>query len=233
MAIWTWRKGTFSPQENGGGSRLLTLQPPARPEPWEAGSQAVHPGTVLGLSGVPSSVRSGSWPPDPGCPFQTRKPEAPAALRIRAFLEHCAPGGLWDLNWCARRPPGFAAQRARTGRAEIAHHPEAAAQHLLSPTEGSSRCSPAPPVGARALCVPRGLAGCLGQALADSGSQRLLWARVKVRVEGLRAMDRGLLSSRDRDVKATSVRLKHRSSLIDSPYPMCLVATFAICGAPF
>ena len=51
MAIWTWRKGTFSPQETGGGSRLLTLEPPAPPEPWEAGSQAVHPGTVLGLSG--------------------------------------------------------------------------------------------------------------------------------------------------------------------------------------
>ena len=114
------------------------------------------------------------------------------------------------------------------------------------PPPGGRRAAPPEPQGGfepvlagapcrrpRSLRFSRIRAGCLGQALADSGSQRLLWARVKVRVEGLWAMDRGLLSSRDRDVKATSVRLKHRSSLIDSPYPMCLVATSTICGTSF
>lgn len=120
----------------------------------ESGRASWHrTGALRGLS----PVRSGSWPPDPGCPFQTRKPKTPAVLRSRASLEHCAPGGLWDLSWCALRPPRFAAQRAGAGRAEVALYPEAAARHLLSPKEGSSRGSPAPPVGARALCVSRGL----------------------------------------------------------------------------
>lgn len=68
-------KRHFLPQENGGGSRLLTLEPPAPPEPWEAGSQAVHPGTVLGLSGV--SARRG---PDRGSQIQGA-PSKPGSQR--------------------------------------------------------------------------------------------------------------------------------------------------------
>nr|CAI9697218.1 unnamed protein product [Rangifer tarandus platyrhynchus] len=119
----------------------------------ESGRASWHrTGALRGLC----PARSRSWQPDPGCPFQTRKPKTPVVLSSRASLAHCAPGGLWDLNWCARRPPRFAAQRARAGRAEIALYLEAAARHLLSPKEGSSRGSPAPPVGARALCEDSG-----------------------------------------------------------------------------
>lgn len=101
------------------------------------------------------------------------------------------------------------------------------------PPPGGRRAAPPEPHGGfepvlagapcrrpRSLRFSRTRAGGLGQALADSGSQRLLWARVKVRAEGLWAMDRGLESSRGRNLKATSVLLKH-NSLIDSPYPMC------------
>lgn len=113
------------------------------------------------------------------------------------------------------------------------------------PPPGGRRAAPPEPHGGfepvlagapcrrpRSLRFSRTRAGCLGQALADSGRQRLLRARVKVRVEGLWAMDGGLESSRGRNLKATSVLLKH-SSLIDSPYPMCLVATSTICGTSF
>lgn len=135
MAIWTWRKGTFSSREWG-------WQSPFNPRaaglgPGEAGSWAARPGTTLGLSAVPSPVRSKSWPGDAESPFHTRKPDAPAALRSRASLERYAPCALWDLDWCARRPPRFCtARRARAGLAPTARRPEAAPHHL-SPTEGS------------------------------------------------------------------------------------------------
>lgn len=45
-------------------------------------------------------------------------------------------------------------------------------------------------------------------------------------------MDRGLVSSRGRNLKPTCVPLKHRSSPTDFLYPLCLAATSTICGSP-
>lgn len=161
MAIWTWRKGTFSPREWGwqspfnpraaGPARAVGGREPSLGSwhcPWARGN--AH---GFGPKG---------WPPGQGA---SSRPEVPAAFQGRASQEGRAPGDLGDLGWCAR--------------------PLEAAETLCGSTALSRPGNDRPPPGGRApgpepgggfqrgvrrrplsapcaLCSPRTRAGCLG-----------------------------------------------------------------------
>lgn len=105
MAIWTWRKGTFSPREWGWQS---PFNPPAAGLPRAVGGREPSwgPGTVLGHVAMPMGLgpRAGllarAHLPGPRCPRPFK-----AVLLRRAALQ-----ATWGTSAGAHRPPLEAAE---------------------------------------------------------------------------------------------------------------------------